>query len=151
MYFFLKTMHNSVLYDSTKSPCQGKLRFFSHGLKCSQQIRLQYSLIINFSGRNQSIFQIFYTGIIINGRQHLRLPLLGVCGQLCFWANQKPGFFDQQYLWNTLNDAFVSPLSVFIYFVAFFIKYSGGSFSYLVLTCFLTFIWLFQSQKAKGY
>ena len=49
----------------------GKIWFFSYGLKCSQLIRFQYSLIINnnISGKNPSTtFLIYYVEIIIRGR-----------------------------------------------------------------------------------
>ena len=46
-FFTLKMVHNSVLYDSAKTACLGKIWFFSYGLKRSQPIRLQHSLIIS--------------------------------------------------------------------------------------------------------
>ena len=41
-------------------------------------IKLQDSLIINISGRNQVISQFFCMELVIKGRQHLRLTILGV-------------------------------------------------------------------------
>ena len=35
-----------------------------------------------------------------------KLPLLIVCGQLCFWSNRIPGFLDNQYLWIESIDTF---------------------------------------------
>ena len=61
-------------------------------------IRLQYSLIINISGRNQVTTQIFCMEIIIKERQHLRLPPLDGYGELYLSSNQIRGFFDHQYL-----------------------------------------------------
>ena len=49
------TVHNSVLYNSAKFPCQEKVFFISYNLKSSKSIGLCYSLIINISGRNQAI------------------------------------------------------------------------------------------------
>ena len=71
----------------------GKNLVLLNDLKCYQPIRWQYSLIINISGRNQSIPQIFCMEITIKERYHLRLPLLGGCGHLCFLSNQIAGFF----------------------------------------------------------
>ena len=56
VFFTPKMVHNSVLHDSAKTPCLGKIWFFSYGLKCFHSILLQYSLTINVSGRNQAIF-----------------------------------------------------------------------------------------------
>ena len=93
-FLTLRMMHNIILYDSAKTLCVGKIWFFSCGLKCSQPIRLQYSLITNVSGGNQSISRIFCMEIIIKEKQHLRLTLLVECGQLCLSSNQIAGFFD---------------------------------------------------------
>ena len=46
-FLTLKMLHSSVLYDSVKTTCLAKIRFFIHGLKRSQPIRLQHSLIVN--------------------------------------------------------------------------------------------------------
>ena len=48
----------------------GRLKpvFLSYSLKCCQSIRLQYSLIVNIFGSNQSISQIFGMEIIIKER-----------------------------------------------------------------------------------
>lgn len=46
-----------------------------------------------------------------------KLPLLIVCGQLCFWSNRIPGFLDNQYLWIESIDTFVWPFSFYIYFL----------------------------------
>ena len=62
MFFTIKIVQSSVLYDSTKAPCLRKIQFFSYCLKCSQPIRLQYSSIMNVFGRNKSISQIFLHG-----------------------------------------------------------------------------------------
>ena len=56
---------NSVLYDSAETARQGKIWFFSYDLKCSQPIILQYSLIINISGRDRAMPYIFFMEIII--------------------------------------------------------------------------------------
>ena len=44
-FFTLKMVHNSVLYDSAKTACTGKIYIFRYGLKCSQPIRFQYSYL----------------------------------------------------------------------------------------------------------
>ena len=49
-------VHNSVLYNSAKAACLGKIYFFNYALKCSQPIRLQCFLIINIYGGNHWIF-----------------------------------------------------------------------------------------------
>ena len=49
LFFTLKMEHSNVLYDSTEIPCFGKTWSFSYGLKFSQPIRLQHSLIVNIS------------------------------------------------------------------------------------------------------
>ena len=38
--------------------------------------------------------------VIIKGRQHLKMSLLAVCGQLIALSNQIAGFLEQQYLWK---------------------------------------------------
>ena len=171
-FFTLNMVRNSVLYDSAKTPFLGRICFFSYGLKCSQPIRLQCSLIINISGGNQTISQIFSLEIIIKERQHLRLPPLFGCDQLNLSSNQTAGFYDNQYLgkkssnlldflyadnhqekvafktttlvarctfgpirlWDSLKNNIsernqLIPLSnycqFFVYFLAFFLKYSG--------------------------
>ena len=75
-----------------KTACLGKIWFFSYGLKCSQPIRLQYSLIINISGRSQLISQIFYVEIIIKERSHLILLLLLGCCKFCSLPKRVAGF-----------------------------------------------------------
>ena len=55
-------VHNSVLYDSAKIACLRKIVCFSYGLKCSEPMRFQYSLIISISGKNQLIPHIFLHG-----------------------------------------------------------------------------------------
>ena len=76
--------------------------------------------------------------------------------QICVLANTIPGFFDHQYLWNELIDAFVWTLpfllSFVIYSLASFIKLSGGLFSYSLLcttiTQFLRHItWINEIEK----
>ena len=42
--------------------------------------------------------------IIIKRRQHLKLPVLVRCRQLCLSSNQIAGFLVQQYLWKKLID-----------------------------------------------
>ena len=76
----------------------GKIRFFSYDPQCFQPIRLQDSLIIFISERNQSVLQIFYMEIVIKGRQHLRLLLLVGCELLCLLPNQAVRSFDHQCL-----------------------------------------------------
>ena len=83
-----------------KIVCLGKISFFSYGLKCSQPIRLWYSLIISISGRNEIISQNFCMEINMKEKQHVRLPLFVWCGQFYFSAIQIAGFFDHQYLWK---------------------------------------------------
>ena len=103
--FYPKMVHNSiatVLHGSLKTTCLGNIWFFSCDLKCSQRIRLHYSLFI--SGRNQPISQNFCMEVIIEEKQHLKLTLLVRCGQLCFSSNQIAGFFDHQYLQEELVD-----------------------------------------------
>ena len=59
------------------------------------------------------------------------MPLLFGCDHAFHWTNQKRGFFDDQYAWKESIDTFVWSLSIyFIYFLVFFISYSGGPFSY---------------------
>ena len=65
-----KMVHNSVHFDSLKTAFLGKI-WFSFGIKSSQPIRLQYSLIIIICGRNQSIPSIFCMEIIIKVRKAL--------------------------------------------------------------------------------
>ena len=55
LFDYPKIVHGCVLYYSAKNSCLEKMWFFTYGLKCSQPIRLQYSLMINISGRNQVI------------------------------------------------------------------------------------------------
>ena len=59
MSFLTKKWCISVLYNSAKTSCLGKIWLFSYGLKCSQAIRLQDSLIINISGRNLRSHRFF--------------------------------------------------------------------------------------------
>ena len=49
----LKMVHNNVLYYSAKTACMEKIWFFSYGMKCTQLIRLQCSLITSMFERNQ--------------------------------------------------------------------------------------------------
>ena len=92
-FFNPKTIHYSVLYNSARAQCLGNIWFFSNDLKCFQPIRLQYSLIVNISGSNQSIPRIFCMVIITKERYHLRIPLFGGCGQLYLLSNQIVGSF----------------------------------------------------------
>ena len=48
-------VHESGLHDSAKIPCLVNIWFFSYVLKCSQPIRLQYSLLITLEGINQPL------------------------------------------------------------------------------------------------
>ena len=65
MYFFTQTMmHADVLLKLQKQWIILKTLFlgkywFSYSLKCSQPVKLQYSLIINISGKNQEYLQCF--------------------------------------------------------------------------------------------
>ena len=43
--FYPKMVHNSVLHVPEKAARLGKIWFFSYGLKCSQWIRVQYSIV----------------------------------------------------------------------------------------------------------
>ena len=52
--FTVKMVHSNVVYDYART-CLGKICFLSLALKLSQPIRMQYSLIINISGRNHLI------------------------------------------------------------------------------------------------
>ena len=99
MFFFtLKMVHNSIVILH-KPHVWKKILFFSYGLKHCQPV-FQYYLIINISGRNQAISQIFCTERIIREKYHLRLPfLVGFC-QLYFLSNQISLFFDHQYLFK---------------------------------------------------
>ena len=56
-WFFKK--FRIIRYRFTKAACLEKIQFFSCVPKCSQPVRLQESLIINISGKNQVISQIF--------------------------------------------------------------------------------------------
>ena len=49
----LKMVYNNIRYDSAKTARMEKICFFSYGLKCTQLIRLQCSLITSMSERNQ--------------------------------------------------------------------------------------------------
>ena len=53
--FNTKIVHDNVFYGSSKTACLERVLIFSYGLKQSQWIIWQYSLIIIISGRNQSI------------------------------------------------------------------------------------------------
>ena len=67
---------------------------FSQALKCSQSIRLEYSLIIiSLEGINLSLH-------LIKDLRHLGQPLLVGCGQLSLSSTQIEGFFDFQQLWK---------------------------------------------------
>ena len=71
LVFFLKHI--------VKTACLGKIQFFHYGLISSQAIRLQGSLIISISGRNQVISYVFCMEVISKGRQNMRYYfLLGV-------------------------------------------------------------------------
>ena len=96
-FFTLEMAHNSVFYDSLKTQLLEKVWFFSYGLKCSELIRLYYSLIISIFGKNQLISQIFCIEVIIKKRQLLRVPLWVGCCQLFLLSNQIPGFLDHLY------------------------------------------------------
>ena len=54
--------------------------------------------------KNQVTSQFFCKQLVIKKRQHLRLPLLVRCDQLCLSSNQIAGVFDHQYLWKDLID-----------------------------------------------
>ena len=69
---------------------------FSYGPKYSQPIRFQYCLIMNISGRNQSISSFFCLELVIKGRQHLGVPFLVGFGQLCLFSSQISGILDHQ-------------------------------------------------------
>ena len=58
---------------------------------------MQYCLIIIFAGRYQSVSEIFCMEIIVEDKQHLKLPLLDWCGQFWLLSNQIAKFFDHQY------------------------------------------------------
>ena len=55
VFFYLKVVNKSILHDSAKTSYLGKSWFSIYDLKYSQPIRLQYSVIINTSGRNQLV------------------------------------------------------------------------------------------------
>ena len=61
-FFTLNKVYNSVLYDFVlyDSAKTHAWDFFTYELKCCQLIRLQYSLIINISGKNQSVENFLY-------------------------------------------------------------------------------------------
>ena len=90
----------------------GQIWFFSFDPQCFQPIRLQDSVIIFISERNQSVLQVFYMEIIIKGRQHLRLLLLVGCELLCLLPNQAIRSFDHQCLWKESIDILVFLLRV---------------------------------------
>ena len=46
VFFTLKMLHNSLLDESAKAVCLGKIWFFIYILKRSQHIRLRYSFIL---------------------------------------------------------------------------------------------------------
>ena len=62
-------------------------------------IRFQDSLIINITRK-----KIFCIAIVIKKRQHVRLPTLVECGQVCFLSNHILGIFDYQYLRKESSD-----------------------------------------------
>ena len=110
-------MHNSVLYNSSKTTCLGKIWFFRFNLKRFQPVRLQDSLISIISERNQLISKIFCMEIFIKGRQHVRLPSLVGSMQVCLWSSWILRFFYHQYLWKESNVTFVWTLSFCLYFL----------------------------------
>ena len=69
--------------------------------------------------------------IIIKEQQHLRLPVLIGCGQVCVWMSRIPGAFNHQYLWKEIIETFVLILSIF--FICLFNMY----FVYFCLICIL--------------
>ena len=85
-------VHDSVLYDLAKTAYLGKIWFFSYGLKYSQPIRLQHSLIVNIFARSQSIPQILCMKITINIRKDQRLPL-GLVWPIVPLVQSGAGFF----------------------------------------------------------
>ena len=88
----------------------------------SHPIKWKVSLIINKTGKNQLMSLIFSIEIIIKERLHLR-QLVGY-SQVCLWTNHIPGFFDHQYIWKEITDAFVSSWSIFfIYLFDIYIFY----------------------------
>ena len=62
-------------------------------------IRFQDSLIINITRK-----KIFCIAIVFKKRQHVRLPTLVGCGQVCFLSNHILGIFDYQYLRKESSD-----------------------------------------------
>ena len=125
--------------------------FFWLGLAscASHSIRLQDFLIINISGRNQWNSQMFCMKITIKGRQHVRLPVLFDCGNLCFSSSQIAGFFDYQYMLKESSDlglflhgdshqAKVVPQNSFFFFFFFLAVY--GLFVMSLIFCVVIII-----------
>ena len=96
----LSLLVTGILCFFAQTPQFQKICFICYRPKCSLLIKLQNSLILNFSGRNesisqdlciilntprsiQSISQIFYVDIVTNESQSPRLPLLDERGQAC--------------------------------------------------------------------
>ena len=86
-------VHGSVLDDSAKTACLGKILFFSYGLKCSQLIRLKYSVNISISGNNNLIFSVFLHEVSW-------LIIFVGCGQL----SPSSKILDHQFLWKKSSD-----------------------------------------------
>ena len=90
MSLTLKIVYNGVLHDSRKTSLE-KTGFVSYYLTCSQPVILQYFLIIDISGKNQSMPLEFLRG---NNHQGKDNHILVVCGLLHLSSNQISGFFD---------------------------------------------------------
>ena len=124
----------------------------------SYPIRLQDSWINSISGGIKTYLRSFTWRYSWRGRSIYETTTFGLRSlvQNCVLANTIPGFFDHQYLWSELIDAFVWTLpfllSFVIYSLASFIKLSGGPFSYSLLcttiTQFLRHItWINEIEK----
>ena len=70
----------------------------------SGPVRPWCPLIVNITGRNQSIPYIFCMKITINRRKDLRLPVLVACGQLWLSPNYIAGFSKHGCLWEESVD-----------------------------------------------
>ena len=108
--FYPKIFHNSAFYDVVETSCLGKMWFFfSYVLKCSQPIRLQFSLITNISGRKSVDIIDFLRGNNHQGEVGDETSAFGWVWPVVplFQSNQIVGFYDHQYLWKESSEILV--------------------------------------------
>ena len=100
IYIYIKKKYLNCVFLSCCIRVQSLAKWLSLQWLCFLPIMLQDSLIINISGRNSAISQIFFMEIVIKRRQHQGLLLLIGCDQLCLFSNPVAGLFNDQYLWK---------------------------------------------------